>query len=250
MFKMSVSPCGTFVVGSNENLPVHIWNINDGTIVGKIKFTPVQYRIPYHTFTKNNELLVEYNNIITSYIYSTETNSWICKETYTIPDNTGVITELAANVADNRFACGTNKGYVYIFNTENKQMITLTDIIIPNSDTNEITKIIFNKNILIIGSWNGNNIVYNLNTKSYIYLEKPKQRRHLTFIMTNFVLFPCLTKAIAAFNFNTYIWSTLTGKIIQKCGFNLSSYYTLSPEGTKLITCDNDEESEIKIFDL
>jgi hypothetical protein len=125
----------------------------------------------------------------------------------------------------------------------------LTDIIIPHSETNEISKINFNKNILLVSSWGGNNIVYNLNTMSYVNLEKPKQRTRFPFIMTNIILFPCSTKAISIFNYNTYMWSTLTGKIIKKLDFYLYSFYTLSPEGTKIITC-NREDGYINIFDL
>jgi hypothetical protein len=249
-FKLSVSMCGIFAVGSNEHYPVDIWNINTGLAI-KIEGTFENYiSTPLHTFSLNNELLVTYKNSIYSYEFSEAHDCFIINHVYKIPDEHGVIIYITHNKYEHTFACALDSGKVYIFNSLTKTIIS-HDISINLVD-DYIMSLTFAKKILFVVA-NDIKLIFNLTTGSNVMVQKPKtnSRSVLYYInISEFYLLPCLTKAIGFSHGLSLIWDVKTGRIIKRV--NMSLFFGLNattPEGTKLVSCDRHKDI-INIIDL
>jgi WD40 repeat protein len=230
LFNMSVSPCGTFFAGSNENPNVHIWNLNSGELVQVIKLSEDTECAPKHIITSTNELLITQNNFIYSYNYCNETNKWVQNHTYEVPTTSELIVQIEHNT-ENLFACGTNTGHIYVFNTHNKKMThTLTQII--TGDLSDIKYINFIKNKLVAVSWNDTKMFIDITTGKHTFME------NTIAIGDTLLLTPCLTKVIASVYSKTYVWDFSTGKILKVMDIHMLSNAIFTSGGTKLVYTD------------
>jgi WD40 repeat protein len=245
-FKLSVSRCGNFAVCSNENLPIHIWNINTGLKVQINKVFANKSRIQLHTFTLNNELLLPYKNCIYSFEYSEEQESWILNHVYEITENVDFVS-IQHNQLEHTFACATTSGNIYIFNSLYK---TQSNMLV---NTNIILSIQFNNNILVVIGMNGN-YVLDISTNTRTDLQKPDELSNYQYShIGNFFLLPCLTKLIGtsrvtSFILDTqiaFIWDIQTGQFIKRLNNVIDIFNTLSPEGTQIVTCNRSDSSII-----
>jgi WD40 repeat protein len=252
-FKLSVSRCGNFVVGSSGSYPVDVWNINTGL---KVTIDPVhsdlRFEAPSHTFTLNNELLVTVKNRVFSFEFDRKRNSWIINFVYEIMDDNAGICCIQANQSEHTFACATYSRKVYIFNSLSKQVEMVVNTKGMSSD-DEIISLEFNKHILIIS---GIEIKYafDFNTTRGVLLQKPAPRSRSVMDVINinkFCLLPCLTKVIGGSNGISFVWDIKTGKIIKRVDVRIQSFSSLTPEGTQLVTCERSSSvSIINLLDL
>ncbi len=249
--KISVSPCGTFVSGSCEDNYIGIWNIKTGELIQVLLYEEGTYG-PDHTFTPKNELLITNANIIYYYKYSLETNEWYEYYVYEIPNLTGKISYITHNLSNDMLALGTNQGDVFIFDTKMKTIVHTFNLISSNDRRIDINSIYFNKNYILVSSWNEKYFIINIDINKIILLEKPNfGYERIILIIDNIMLTPCLTKVIGNHQYNklTFIWDIKTGKIIKQLDIKLSSHFNFTPGGTKLISCDNDIFNKINVID-
>ncbi len=237
LFQMSVSPCGKFVAGSNEKSNVFVWNILTGELIENIVISDQDCQ-PVHTFTPDGNLLVGHTDCIYSFSYSSETNTFQKVNTTTIPETGGVITSLKHNSVD-MFACGTNTGNIYIFNTNSEtssSMLFHTITEFTKEEVNELCNIDFKNNVLVASSWGQKQICFDLTTNTLNILEKPKFGNYRTpFIVSNLLITPCMKKVIGTYNFYTFIWDLSTGNIDKKLNIDLHTFHAFNPSGSKLI---------------
>lgn len=249
-FQLSVSNCGKFAVGSNEQYPIDIWNINTGLSIKIDSTFENQLAAPVHTFSLNNELLVTYKNSIYSYEFSVEQNSFINNHVYEIPDEQDMIIYIKPNYSDNTFACASSSGKVYIFNSLTKTFVRRLDISI-NPVEDYIISLTFNKHILFVIA-NDIKLIFNLKKNSSIILQKPKSPLRSIIYEINineFHLLPCLKKAIGSSNGLSLVWDVKTGRIIKRLNIPVSSLKSLTPEGTQLVSCER-HKNIINVVDL
>ncbi len=247
LFQMSISPCGTFVVGSNEHSNIYIWNMLKGELVEKIELGTGMNGQPHHTFTPEGELLVAYKNMINSYNYSPESNTFQLKHIVEIPETEAIITRFCYNKTKgyDLFACGTNTGNIYIINNSLKKLVSLiTDF--SMDEYREIYSLDFKNNKLVASSWGKKNMCFNLTTNTSALLEKPKFGNYRPpFIVDNLLITPCGTKVIGTYAFGTFVWELSTGKIVKKLDIKLKCFLTFSPGGSKLITSSRDSNIDV-----
>ncbi len=242
LFEMSVSPCGTFVVGSNEHSRVHIWNMLTGELVEKIELRTGFEETPRHLFTPEGELLVACKNFINSFKYSPETKTFQWTRETRIPEEDGIITRICYN--NGLLACGTNTGNIYIFNSSKTLVRTITDF--STDEYREINSIDIKNNKLVASTWGKKNVCFDLKTNLKAVFEKPKFGNHRTpFIVDNLLITPCGTKVIGSYDCATFMWDFSTGKIVRKLAIKPHSVRTFSPGGSKLITSSRDEKIEV-----
>ncbi len=215
LFRISVSPSGIFVAGSNKNR-MHIWNIMTGELNNVIVEENFA-KTPFHTFTPNNELLIAFNNLINCYTYYEESNTWNKTSTYQISthEDQDIISCIKHNSSLDIFACGTDAGYIYIFDTRTKNLIH-TFSLETRIYYNEIRAIDFKNNILVATSYNSNNI-FDIITKNSKIIEEPDiEYDYKPFLIDTVMITPCLKKLIGQIKFNTFIWEVSTGILINK----------------------------------
>ncbi len=247
-FKLSVSKCGRFVVGSNENFPVKIWNINSGLEVPIDVELSSEYA-PLHTFTMNNELLITCNNEIYSFVFCNDTNMWKCNFIYEF-ENIKFIAFIKANDSTNKFIFSSDTGYVYIMNSTSTNIENILDNFIDK----EIININFTNNIIIISTFNENIAFIKTNQLDYkkIVLQKPKPKSRSIihqFYISNYHILPCFTKVIGGFYNLSFIWDLTTGNIIKKINLYMGEFTSLSPNGTYMVSCQR-TSSKINIIDI
>ena len=69
--------------------------------------------------------------------------------------------------------------------------------------------------------------------------------------VSNFYILPCLTKVIGSSRQTSYVWDIKTGQIIKRLNYFINIFYTLTPGGSQLVTCNRtDNISTIDILDL
>ncbi len=240
LFKLSLSKCGNFVVGSNEHYPVHIWNINSGLKINiDIELEDEPTESPAHTFSLNNELLITHKNRIYSFEFSKEHKKWIVNHIYEIPEYSSII-YIEHNNSEHKFACVTTSRNIYILNSLTKTIeTTLSEI------DYYIISIMFNKHFIIVAGLH-ETCVFNLNNNNKILLQNPTLSS--SFYIDQFFLMPCLTKVIGGSYHCSFIWDINTGHIIQNLNIKMNKYYTLTPGNTQIVSSDRDKR--IKIVDL
>jgi WD40 repeat protein len=193
---------------------------------------------PCHTFTPDGNLLVGHANCIYCFSYSTETNTFHKVNTNTIPETDCIITNVNHNSV-NMFACGTNTGNIYVFNTTSTLIHTLTEF--TKEEVNEIHCIDFKNKTLVASSWSQKQICFDLTTNTHHILEKPKFGKYRTpFIVTNLVITPCMTKVIGTYNFHTFVWDLSTGKIDKELKIDRHTFHEFTPCGSKLVISRRD----------
>ncbi len=249
LFQISVSFCGKFVAGSNEKNYVFVWNIETGDLIEKIVLNDLDYQ-PFHTFTPDGNLMIGYATRIYCFSYSSDINKFQMNYTYTIPETDTIITSVVHNSSD-MFACGTNSGSIYVFNTTSNQLVhTLSEFTTNKDEHNEIYSIDFKNNMLVASSWGKKQICFDLAKNTNQVLEKPKfGNYHTPFIISNLLITPCVTKVIGTYNYHTFIWDLSTGKIIKKMDFDIHSEHAFTPDGSKLVISSGDQIIKILDYD-
>ena len=258
LFHISVSKCGKYVVGSNEQ-HVCIWNICNSLMVKSINidFSPVYdtegfnlYHVvhhqsngePVHTFTADNELLIAYNRNID--VYHLVDNEWTEKKTYNLSDISSIISKIVcitASSTTNTFAVGDLYGQVCIYNldADNISVVYSFSTIPQLFRTDYYLEIMFmtiTNNFLIVTSKSKENFIVDLNTMSRVKIITPQ---HVgCFFGTNYLLTPCGTKIIGSCtNFkHTYMWDALSGAFIKRLDIYIGENSVFTPNGKKIIS--------------
>jgi WD40 repeat protein len=146
------------------------------------------------------------------------------------------------------FACGTNTGSIYVFNTSSIETLVHTLTEFTKEEVNEIHSIDFKNNTLVAASWCEKQICFDLTTNTHHVLEKPKFGNYRTpFIVSNLLITPCMTKAIGTYSYCTFVWDLSTGKIDKKLNIDTHKEHTFTPDGSKFVISSRDPF--IKIFD-
>lgn len=257
LHNMSVSKCYKYIIGSDES-HLCIWNIEDFSLIQTIdiKFKPIFDTDEHinsntngeavHTFTINNKLLVANYNKIKQ--YSNTSGIWIKETNYKINYEHHIVC-ITTNISnENMFACGTIYGDVFIFNNSTMVYSFTTCLPLMRSDhLPEITSIAFNKNILVVSSIGKNNLLLNMDTMSITKIEEPiLDYPFCYFTIDNYLITPCMKYFIGTFNSKSYMWDTLTGKIIKELPIILETI-SYTPEYTKIVSYG--EKYNIRVVD-
>jgi WD40 repeat protein len=214
-------------------------NLENGSNVGKISKN--EFSTIKTIFTTQNKLINADDNIINVYEYNESKNEFVQINSFELPH---YITGITSNNTTNTFACATSANIIYVFDMNTNKIIHTLETINSLNQDFEITYLNFNDNILIAAApMEYMSVVFNLNTLSHTFLQKPKlkENRNNQIHIHKLLLAPCKTKIVGSWmlwtkqDYVSFTWDIGSGKIIKKFDKPFGGEFIFTPGGTQMV---------------